>query len=261
LLIKASAQRKKPSVADIDLLHVHIKMSRTMTEALFIEFALSDFAANPKEKTAIFCPPLSPNPFSSCPALILWNPIQSFGQMLKCGKCQDGHLLFCDKWTNKRHAPRLLYHTGRNVRLVSALYLCGSCNTETFAHAENVLKQLDGTCDIPFVLFNKSGVTRSVYGTINDCVAAGMTFHSVQDMFRSQAERSIHREIPTLPSDVERAESAVQHSESDTFKIPSIHMIRDIFMHNFSIKKPGYDRLLASFEPTVISLDHTFEIR
>jgi hypothetical protein len=231
------------------------------TEAAFIAQALLNFATNPREKTGIFNPPLPPSSFSSCPALMLWNPVQSLVLTLSCSECPDGNLIFSDKWTNKRHSPRLLYHTGRNVRLVSALYYCSLCNAETLAHSENVLKQILGTCDIPFVLFNKSGITASAYGSINDCVAQGMTFHAVQGMFRKQTERSIYQEIQMLLSEEEKADSAVQLSQSATFKIPSIPMIRDVFMHNFSTKKPAYDKFFASFEPYVISLDHTFEIR
>jgi hypothetical protein len=230
-------------------------------EASFIDRSIEEFAANPRQKTGIISPPLPPSFQAICPGLLLWNPVQSFGATLRCSECQNSTLFFNQRWTKgKRHSPRLLYNLGRNLRLVSALYQCNTCHTDALAHADKVLNQLAGICDIPFILFNKSGVSISAYGTINDCIAEGMSFNGVKHVFEAQARRTMYQTLPVDVSEEKKAEAISNCSEMPAFRCPSFQMARDIFMHEFYIKKPKYDKFLASFEPVCITLDHTFHI-
>jgi hypothetical protein len=59
----------------------------------------------------------------------------------------------------------------------------------------------------------------------------------------------------------ENSEALQATSRKQAFSYIKKDSVRNIFMHDFSIKKQAYEKFLKACNPRTLSLDHTFHIR
>jgi hypothetical protein len=145
-------------------------------EKEFLLHELRKFEDNPTIQTSINYPPTHPHPWSSCPAILFWNPSTAYSLSLDCGTCESSQLAFKGLWSSdsaSKYRPRLLFNFGRNVKLVSAEYHCETCDKSVLAHSEEVLKQCPKSIDPGFILFHRCGVTQTAYNMIISGVIEG----------------------------------------------------------------------------------------
>jgi hypothetical protein len=84
-----------------------------------------------------------------------------------------------------------------------------------------------------------------------------MSFEAIEKTFSRQAENTAGISFGRSRHDNEKKSVC----NSTSFLAPSAHFIRDIFMHDFRLKRLQYEAFLQDADPTLLSLDHTFQIR
>ena len=184
-------------------------------------------------------------------SILFWNPIVDEEITLLCPNHMKT-LQATGKWAKMgdKKPPRLLYGMGENVLLISALYLCPGCGATSpfLAHHPDLMSQLPLTKPPPFQLFLKSGVTRMAYDEIVNATLAGTSFSGQAAIF----ERSHGLHIGLY------GEEAAQQ---DKHKSPSNDFIMAVFMFDFKLRLPYYERTMMEIQPHMISIDHTFKLR
>jgi hypothetical protein len=145
-------------------------------ELEYVSHVLQQFNAYPSTTTAIVSPPSYPHHWSSCAAVLLWNPILSHNLTIFCTACKTHSLHFEHRWnchSSIKYRPRLLFNYGRNVRLVSSEYTCSDCKRTYIAHSEDVLNQIPKNIEPGFILFHQCGLTQTAYNLVVDSIVEG----------------------------------------------------------------------------------------
>ena len=184
-------------------------------------------------------------------SIILWNPLGNNHVTLHCPTHGRDKLQETGTWTKEGNfrPPRLLYHVGQNCLLVSAVYQCPTCgsNSMYLATHPGVLSQLPTNQAPPFHLFLKCGITRAGYEMIVNATLAGTSFFEIAAMF--QRSHGNHAGLHG------QCEGGRKHS------CPSRQFIKDVFMYDFRLRLPFYEERMKSIQFTDLSIDHTFYIR
>ena len=184
-------------------------------------------------------------------SILFWNPIVDEEIILVCPYHME-ILQPTGKWAKEgdKKPPRLLYGINENTLLISALYLCPSCGVTSpfLAHHPDLMDQLPLTKPPPFQLFLKSGVTRMAYDEIVNATLAGTSFSGIASIF----ERSHGLHIGLYGEET---------AQQDKHKSPSNDFIMAVFMFDFKLRLPYYERTMMEIKPHMISIDHTFKLR
>lgn len=194
---------------------------------------------------------------SSLFSILLWNPLKDEANL----KCPDHGRDLQDTgiWTHMRgmenRRPRLLYHLGENVLLISAIYRCPECGNEFdkdtyMAHHPELLTQLFGRHLAPFLLFSKAGMTRQACEMVVNATLAGTSFAEITTSF--DRLHGCHMSIYGKP---EEEEVNMKHSS------PSYKLCEDVFMADFESRLPFYEEQMGKFKASEIGMDHTFNTR
>lgn len=191
-------------------------------------------------------------------SILLFNPLQEHGAILTCPS--HGHQLHdTGIWTHMRRManrrPRHLYHLGENVLLISSIYACSACgddyDKETYmAHHPDILRQLCGRHSPPFHLFQSSGVTRQAYEMVVTSALSGTSF--------TEIETSLQRLHGFHIATYGRSEDINVTRKHDS---PSRFLCQNIFMYDYELRRPHYEREMQKIKPSEFSMDHTFNTR
>ena len=184
-------------------------------------------------------------------AIILFNPLMNQGIELTCPFHDSERLMFSGGWTHNSgpsHAPRLLYHVGGNVLLISAMYRCNMCKNKFLAHHPRIMNQRG--VEVSFHLLHKSGFTQASYDTVINLVQSGMTFTEVSNFF--QRANGMKASDQTTDYSILAGLSK--------YKVPSRRLCTDAFLEDFRKKLPFYEAEMASIKYNHISIDHTFKV-
>lgn len=184
-------------------------------------------------------------------SIILWNPLSDKDVTLYCPNHGTEKLGDTGAWTKEGEwrPPRLLYHVGQNVLLVSAVYKCTTCGGKStyLATHPDVLTQLPHNKAPPFHIFLKSGITRAGYEMIVNAALSGTSFLQISAMF--QRSHGFHAGLHG------QGQSGEKHSS------PSRDFIRDVFMYDYRLRLSFYEATMKGILFTDLSIDHTFYIR
>ena len=226
-----------------------------MSEVDYIVQKIAAAEANIDIIGILQAPPLnSPHPY-----LLLWDPLALKDVDLFCFVHPNEQLSATGRWTsgtNKSYQPRRLFNYGRNVALVSALYTCKKCTKPFRAHDPVLLRQLPESFCCQFILFHRSGVTKSLYSLVQGCLENGVTFKGVQEILEKGYQDS--------KAELQRAAGVTSLSnlnQSLYFKAPSRQYINDLCLFHYRVFQDFYKAQLASYQPVEVSFDHTFDVR
>ena len=186
--------------------------------------------------------------------VMLWNPLAYKQIELHCPNHANEKLRDSSKWTHNStdssFSPRLLYHVnGRNVILVSAIYICHQCDKHMRSHHPAILKQCEEHGVQPnFHLFTSSGVTQLTYETIVNCAIGGMSFEGVSKYL--ERSHGLHNGYQGILGTSEGTKEST---------VPGKDLCRDIFIKDFNKKLKYYEQEMQKIKPLHISQDHTFK--
>ena len=194
---------------------------------------------------------------SSLFSILLFNPLKQEDVILKCPH-HDHSLVDTGVWTHMSsmaRRPRVLYHLGENILLISGIYACSVCgcdfDKDTYmAHHPEILKQLLGRHSPPFHLFHQAGVTRQAYEMVVTSALSGTSFVEIS----ASLQRLHGFHIATYG----RTEDANVMKKHDA---PSWKLCQSIFMYDYELRRPFYEAQMKQFKPSEISIDHTFKTR
>ena len=105
--------------------------------------------------------------YKSCPPVLLYHPSVQHEMNFHCPIHNDVMLTSTGTWTfnaDRSYAPRWLKHFGTNCLLVSHLYHCYMCGSQSWmAHDALVMQQLPKSNLPKFRLFKRSAVTEDTF--------------------------------------------------------------------------------------------------
>ena len=170
------------------------------------------------------------------PAVIYWHPGKIWNVQFVCPMHEDCPLIDTGNWTlTKRDPPRELFHMQRRCILVSALFSCSNCHTQSFyrAHDFGILAQLSEECQVPFELQHRSGITKKSLDIVFNGAGSGISFSTLIDQFKSC---------------------------NNDQNVPSVNQLIRLFLKRFNDREGTYDSTLKTVTGTILSVDHTFKI-
>ena len=146
-------------------------------------------------------PPLTASDEYGClPSVLLWNPLISH-RLIVTIKCPDcGSNVELKHWNDgscPSRQPRLLHELDRIVLLVGCVYSCPLSHV-CLSHDARIIHQLPVDCEIPFVLFHRTGFTTSFAELCFNLIASGMNFYNMETMILERRWSNYAKRIKML---------------------------------------------------------------